>query len=238
MLLEVHDLNTFYGASHVLQGISLNVAEGELVALLGRNGMGKSTTLKTIMGLVKSKSGSVIFEGKEITGFPPFKAAQAGIGYVPEERRIFPELSVLDNLLLGVKGGKMGDPNDPNVWTIDRIFSHFPKLKERTHQQGRFLSGGEQQMLSIGRSLMGNPKLLLVDEPTEGLAPLMVQEVRNVLEEINKAGVSILLVEHNLKVALSLAHRVYLMGKAHIGYNGTVEELKNNNEVRAKYLEV
>ena len=238
MLLEVHELNTFYGASHVLQGISLNVAEGELVALLGRNGMGKSTTLKTIMGLVKSKSGSVIFEGKEITGFPPFKAAQAGIGYVPEDRRIFPELSVLDNLLLGVKGGKMGDPNDPNVWTIDRIFSHFPKLKERTHQQGRFLSGGEQQMLSIGRSLMGNPKLLLVDEPTEGLAPLMVQEVRNVLEEINKAGVSILLVEHNLKVALSLAHRVYLMGKAHIGYSGSVEELKNNNEVRAKYLEV
>lgn len=238
MLLEVHDLNTFYGASHVLQGISLNVAEGELVALLGRNGMGKSTTLKTIMGLVKSKSGSVIFEGKEITGFPPFKAAQAGIGYVPEERRIFPELSVLDNLLLGVKGGKMGDPNDPNVWTIDRIFSHFPKLKERTHQQGRFLSGGEQQMLAIGRSLMGNPKLLLVDEPTEGLAPIMVQEVRNVLEEINKAGVSILLVEHNLKVALSLSHRVYLMGKAHIGYNGSVEELKNNNEVRAKYLEV
>ena len=238
MLLEVHELNTFYGASHVLQGISLNVAEGELVALLGRNGMGKSTTLKTIMGLVKSKSGSVIFEGKEITGFPPFKAAQAGIGYVPEERRIFPELSVLDNLLLGVKGGKMGDPNDPNVWTIDRIFSHFPKLKERTHQQGRFLSGGEQQMLAIGRSLMGNPKLLLVDEPTEGLAPLMVQEVRNVLAEINKAGVSILLVEHNLKVALSLSSRVYLMGKAHIGYNGSVEELKNNNEVRAKYLEV
>jgi branched-chain amino acid transport system ATP-binding protein len=238
MLLEVKELNTFYGASHVLQGISLNVEKGELVALLGRNGMGKSTTLKTIMGLVKSKSGSVIFEGKEITGFPPFKAAQAGIGYVPEDRRIFPELSVLDNLLLGIKGGKMGDPKDPDVWTVDRIFSHFPKLKERTHQQGRFLSGGEQQMLAIGRSLMGNPQLLLVDEPTEGLAPLMVQEVRNVLEEINKAGVSILLVEHNLKVALSLAHRVYLMGKAHIGYKGTVEELKNNHEVRAKYLEV
>ena len=238
MLLEVKDLNTFYGASHVLQGISLNVAQGELVALLGRNGMGKSTTLKTIMGLVKPKSGSVIFEGMEITGFPPFKAAQAGIGYVPEERRIFPELTVLDNLLLGVKGGKIADPNNPNVWTIDRIFSHFPKLKERTHQQGRFLSGGEQQMLSIGRSLMGNPRLLLVDEPTEGLAPIMVQEVRNVLEEINKAGVSILLVEHNLKVALSLAHRVYLMGKAHVGYQGSVEELRNNHEVRAKFLEV
>jgi len=239
MLLEVKDLNTFYGASHVLQGLSLTVENGELVALLGRNGMGKSTTLKTIMGLVKSKSGQVIFEGNEITGFPPYKAAQAGIGYVPEERRIFPELSVLDNLLLGVKGGKIKNPDDPNTWTIERIFSHFPKLKERTHQQGRFLSGGEQQMLSIGRSLMGNPRLLLVDEPTEGLAPIMVQEVRNVLEEINRvAGVSILLVEHNLKVALSLAHRVYLMGKAHIGYQGSVEELRNNDEARSKYLEV
>ncbi|KAF0158975.1 MAG: branched-chain amino acid transport system ATP-binding protein [Syntrophaceae bacterium] len=239
MLLEIKDLNTFYGESHVLQGLSLNIAKGELVALLGRNGMGKSTTLKTIMGLVKSKSGHVIFEGTDITGLPPYKAARAGIGYVPEDRRIFPQLSVYDNLLLGIKGGKIKNPNDPNVWTIDRIYSHFPKLKERCNQQGRFLSGGEQQMLAIGRSLMGNPRLLLVDEPTEGLAPIMVQEVRNVLEEINKkAGVSILLVEHNLKVALSLAHRVYLMGKAHIGYQGSVEELRNNNEVRAKYLEV
>jgi len=238
MLLEVKDLNTYYGASHVLQGISLNVAEGELVVLLGRNGMGKSTALKTIMGLVKPKSGSVVFEGREITGYPPYKAAQAGIGYVPEDRRIFPELSVLDNLFLGIKGGKMGDPDDRNLWTMDRIFSHFPVLKERTHQKGKFLSGGEQQMLSIGRSLMGNPRLLLVDEPTEGLAPLMVREVRNVLEEINKAGVSILLVEHNLKVALSLADRVYLMGKAHIGFNGSVEELRDNRQVREKYLEV
>jgi branched-chain amino acid transport system ATP-binding protein len=145
---------------------------------------------------------------------------------------------VLDNLFLGIKGGKMGDPSDPNLWTIDRIFSHFPMLKERTHQKGKFLSGGEQQMLAIGRSLMGNPQLLLVDEPTEGLAPLMVQEVRNVLEEINKAGVSILLVEHNLKVALSLANRVYLMGKAHIGFKGSVEELRDNRQVREKYLEV
>ena len=238
ILLKVEDLNTFYGASHVLQGISLNVAEGELVALLGRNGMGKSTTLKTIMGLVKSKSGSVVFEGRDITGYPPYKAAQAGVGYVPEDRRIFPELSVLDNLFLGIKGGKIRNPDDPKVWTIERIFSHFPKLKERTNQKGKFLSGGEQQMLAIGRSLMGNPRLLLVDEPTEGLAPLMVQEVRNVLEEINKAGVSILLVEHNLKVALSLANRVYLMGKAHIGFKGSVEELRDNKQVREKYLEV
>lgn len=239
MLLEINHLNAFYGSSHVLQGISLNVADGELVALLGRNGMGKSTTLKTIMGLVKPKSGSVFFEGRDLAGFPPYKVAMAGIGYVPEERRIFPELTVLDNLLLGIKGGKIKNPSDPNVWTVERIYKHFPKLGERTNQQGRFLSGGEQQMLSIGRALMGNPRLLLVDEPSEGLAPIMVQEVRNVLHEINKeAGVSILLVEHNLKVALSLAQRVYLMGKAHIGYEGSAEELKNDHASRVRYLEV
>ena len=238
MLLQVSDLNTYYGAIHVLQGISLEVAEGELVALLGRNGMGKSTTLKTIMGLAKCRTGSVRFDGRDITGQAPYRVARAGIGYVPEERRIFPDLSVLDNLLLGIKGGKIPDPDDPKVWTIERIFRHFPRLKEREHQKGKFLSGGEQQMLTIGRSLLGNPKLLLVDEPTEGLAPLMVKEVRNVLFAINKAGVSMLLVEHNLKVALSLAHRVYLMGKSHIGYKGTVEELSGNREVREKYLAV
>jgi len=238
MLLEVHELNTYYGMSHVLQGISLNVNQGELVTLLGRNGMGKSTTLKSVMGLVKPKSGSVVFEGKTITGYPPYKAARAGIGYVPEERRIFPNLSVLDNLLLGIKGGKILNPDDPKVWTVNRIFAHFPKLKERADQKGRFLSGGEQQMLTIGRSLMGNPSLLLVDEPTEGLAPLLVKEVRDILEEINKAGVSILLVEHNIKVALSLADRLYLMGKAHIGFAGTVAELEANPETKAKYLEV
>jgi branched-chain amino acid transport system ATP-binding protein len=238
MLLEVHELNTYYGMSHVLQGISLNVNQGELVTLLGRNGMGKSTTLKSIMGLVKPKSGSVVFEGKTITGYPPFKAARAGIGYVPEDRRIFPNLSVTDNLFLGIKGGKIGDPNNPNTWTVERIFRHFPMLEKRAQQQGRLLSGGEQQMLTIGRSLMGNPSLLLVDEPTEGLAPLLVKEVRDILEEINKVGVSILLVEHNIKVALSLADRVYLMGKAHIGFAGTVAELEANPETKAKYLEV
>ncbi|MGZ5909168.1 MAG: ABC transporter ATP-binding protein [Reyranella sp.] len=237
-MLQIRDLNTYYGASHVLQGISLDVARGELVALLGRNGMGKSTTLKTVMGLVKGRSGSVIFDGREITGDAPYKVARAGIGYVPEERRIFPELSVLDNLSLGIKGGKIPNSGDPNVWTIERIFQHFPRLQDRKDLKGRFLSGGEQQLLAIGRSLMGNPRLLLVDEPTEGLAPLMVKEVRNVLYEINQAGVSILLVEHNLKVALSLAHRVYLMGKAHIGFNGTVQELKEDRTAREKYLEV
>jgi len=238
MLLQIRDLNTYYGASHVLQGISLDVAQGELVALLGRNGMGKSTTLKTVMGLVKARSGSVTFDEREITGAAPFRVARAGIGYVPEERRIFPELSVLDNLSLGIKGGRISNPDDPRVWTVERIFHHFPRLKDRKDQKGRFLSGGEQQLLAIGRSLMGNPRLLLVDEPTEGLAPLMVKEVRNVLAEINRAGVSILLVEHNLKVALSLAHRVYLMGKAHIGFNGTVDELKDDRAAREKYLEV
>jgi branched-chain amino acid transport system ATP-binding protein len=238
MLLEVQDLNTYYGTSHVLQGISLNVNKGEIVALMGRNGMGKSTTLKSIMGLVKPKSGSVIFNSRDITGYPPYKVARAGIGYVPEDRRIFPNLSVLDNLDIGVKGGKIADPDNPNVWTVDRIFHHFLMLKERAQQKGRFLSGGEQQMLTIGRSLMGNPELLLVDEPTEGLAPLLVKEVRDILEGINKAGVSILVVEHNIKVALSLANSIYLMGKAHIGFAGTVEELKAQPETREKYLEV
>ncbi len=238
MLLEVKELNTFYGMSHVLQGISLQVDQGEIVTLLGRNGMGKSTTLKTVMGLVKPRTGSVIFKGKDITGNPPYKVARAGIGYVPEERRIFPNLSVSDNLFLGIKGGKIPNPKDPKVWTVERIFHHFPKLKERAEQKGRFLSGGEQQMLTIGRSLMGNPELILVDEPTEGLAPLMVQEVRDVLEGIHKTGVSILLVEHNIKVALSLASRVYLMGKAHIGFAGSREELETQPETKAKYLEV
>ena len=238
MLLEVEDLNVFYGASHVLQGIGIAINEGECVALLGRNGMGKSTTLKAIMGLVAPRSGRVVFEGRDITGFSSYKVARAGIGYVPEERRIFPELTVMDNLMLGVKGGTVKNTDDPKVWTIDRIFSHFPKLKERTNLQGRFLSGGEQQMLSIGRALMGNPSLLLVDEPTEGLAPLMKEEVRNILAEINQTGVTILLVEHNLKIALSLASRVYLMGKAHVGFDGTVAELENADDIRAKYLEV
>ena len=238
MLLSIHELNTYYGASHVLRSISLEVAPGEVVALLGRNGMGKSTVLKSVIGLVRPHSGSVSFAGSDITGHAPFKVARAGVGYVPDERRIFPDLSVLDNLMLGVKGGKAADPSDPRVWTLERIYRHFPRLRERQHHKGRFLSGGEQQMLAIGRALMGNPTLLLVDEPTEGLAPLMGKEVRDVLAEINRAGVSVLLVEHNIKVALSLAHRVYLMGKAHIGFAGTVQALKDNPSARERYLEV
>ncbi|MCF8085039.1 MAG: ABC transporter ATP-binding protein [Deltaproteobacteria bacterium] len=237
MLLHIKDLHTYYGASHVLQGISLDVAEGELVALLGRNGMGKSTTLKSIMGLVKPRSGVVTFRGTNIFGYPPFKAARAGIGYVPEERRIFPTLSVADNLSLGIKGGKLRT-NDTSIWTMERIFRHFPNLEKRAQQQGRVLSGGEQQMLTMGRSLMGNPQLLLIDEPTEGLAPIMVKEVRDVLAGINKAGVSILLVEHNFEVAMSLAERIYLMGKAYVGFSGTPQELQEQPAIREKYLEV
>lgn len=235
MLLEVKDLNTYYGASHVLQGISLALDQGEIVALLGRNGMGKSTTLKSVMGLVKSRSGKVIFKGKDIAGYPPYKVARAGIGYVPEERRIFPNLSVLENLSMGVKAEKAGKDNG---WSLDRIFEHFPLLNERSNSKGSLLSGGEQQMLSIGRTLMGNPELLMVDEPTEGLSPLLVKEVRDMVADINKAGVSILLVEHNLKVAMSLAERVYLMGKAHLGFTGTIAELEAQPDIRAKYLEV
>ena len=238
MLLEVQDLNTYYGDSHALQNMSLTVEQGEIVALLGRNGTGKSTTLKTIMGLIKPKSGKVIFKEQHIAGFPPYRVAKTGIGYVPEERRIFPNLTVMDNLKMGIKHGKTAKSGSNNLWTVERIFNHFPFMKERTHQKGALLSGGEQLMLAIGRTLMGNPDLLMVDEPTEGLAPVMVQEVRDILADINKTGVSILLVEHNLKVAMSLADRVYLMGKAHLGFSGTVEELENRPDVRAKYLEV
>jgi len=237
MLLEATDLNTYYGTSHALQNMSISVDEGEVVALLGRNGMGKSTTMKTIMGLLKPRSGKVVFDGKDVTGLRPHKVARAGIGYVPEERRIFPNLTVLDNLMMGVKGGRI-DTSNPDAWTTKRIFDHFPFMRDRTNQKGALLSGGEQQMLTIGRTLMGNPRLLMVDEPTEGLSPVMVKEVRDVLEQICKSGIPILLVEHNLKVAMSLADRVYLMGKAHLGFTGTIAELDANPEVRAKYLEV
>jgi len=238
MLLEVKALNTFYGASHVLQGISLNVNQGELVALLGRNGMGKSTTLKSIMGLVRPKSGEILFQGRNIAGRPSHQVARRGIGYVPEERAIFPTLSVLDNLLLGVKAGRAGKRKSHSTWSLGRVYEHFPILKERIDSKGVHLSGGEQQMLTIARTLMGNPDLLLVDEPMEGLSPLMVKEVRDILAEVNKAGVSILLVEHKIKVALFLASRVYLMGKAHVGFAGTKEELESKPEIKAKYLEV
>jgi branched-chain amino acid transport system ATP-binding protein len=238
MLLQVKDLNTYYGKSHVLQDISMSVDCGEIVALLGRNGMGKSTTLKSIIGLVRPASGAIVYNGKNIFGCAPYQAARVGIGYVPEERRIFPNLPVLDNLKMGIKHGKAARGKSRDPWDLERVYRHFPILKERRSQKGSTLSGGEQQMLAIARTLMGNPDLLLIDEPTEGLSPILTWEVRDVLESIGKTGVSILLVEHNLKAAVSLASRVYLMDKAHVGFSGTVEELEANPEIRAKYLEV
>ena len=238
MLLEVQDLNTYYGKSHVLQDMSISVDRGEIVALLGRNGMGKSTTLKSIMGLVKPASGSIVYGEKSIFGYAPHQVAKTGIGFVPEDRRIFPNLPVLDNLKMGIKHGKAARGTGRNQWDLERVYKHFPILKERSTQKGATLSGGEQQMLSIARTLMGNPDLLMVDEPTEGLSPALTREVRDVLKSIGKTGVSILLVEHNLKVAMSLANRVYLMDKARVGFSGTVEELDSSPEIREKYLEV
>jgi len=236
MLLEVHELNTYYGMSHVLQGISLNVNQGELVTLLGRNGMGKSTTLKSVMGLVKPKSGSVVFEGKTITGYPPFKAARAGIGYVPEDRRIFPNLSVLDNLFLGVKGGKIGDPNNPNTWTVERIFRHFPMLQKRAQQQGRLLSGGEQQMLTIGRGLMALPRLLMVDEPSLGLAPVILDNLYATLGKLRESKITILLPEQNALRALTLGDRGYVMQDGKVVLEGDCQTLMQSDLVKKAYL--
>src|SRR6266540_3755934 len=233
--LQVGQINTFYEQSHILFDLSLDVNEGEIVCLLGRNGAGKTTTLRSLMGLTPPRSGSISFRGQELVGLPPYRIAQLGLGYVPEDRRIFPNLTVWENLDVARKSEPDGQQSR---WTIARVFALFPQLKTLARQHGGHLSGGEQQMLTIARTLMGNPEVLLLDEPSEGLAPLMVKEVRDVLAEINKAGVSIVLVEHNLKVAMSLADRVYLMGKAHVAFTGTVGELNAKPEIRARYLEV
>ncbi len=237
MQLVVKDLNTFYGAIHALQNISLSIAEGEIVALLGRNGMGKSTTLKSIMGIIKPRSGSIQFNGNELAGLPPHKIAQAGIGYVPEDRQVFGNLTIEENLMMGQMGIKNKNAAGPK-WTLDRIYEHFPFMVKKHGLKARFISGGEQQMLSIARALMGNPSLLLIDEPSEGLSPIIVNEVRDILAEINKEGVSVLLVEHNYKVAVYLAKRIYLMGKAHIGYENSVGHLEAHPEIRSQFLEV
>ena len=237
MILEAKNIHVYYGLSHVLQGVNLSLKQGETLCLMGRNGMGKSTTLKTLAGVLRPRQGNVRFNGRDITGKPPHQIAQAGIGYVPEERRVFSNLTVLDNLVMGAKPPAEGGKNQ-TLWDVDRVFKHFPRLEERLNNKGANLSGGEQQMLAIARALMGNPDVLLVDEPSEGLAPIMVLEVRDILAEINKSGVSVVLVDHNLEMAMSLAHTVCLMGKGHIGYYSTAEELKNHPEILAKFLEV
>jgi branched-chain amino acid transport system ATP-binding protein len=234
MILELNDVHTFYGKSHTLRGVSMETEKGEVTTLLGRNGVGKSTTLKSIMGLVPPQKGSICFNGEEIIGLRPYKICQKGIGYVPEERRIFPHLTVRQNLLVGL----WREQPEGHPWTIERVYSHFPNLKERDGQKGGHLSGGEQQMLTIGRTLMGNPRVLLVDEPTEGLAPLLVEMVVRILGEIQEEGVSILLVSQAIDVALGLAHRVFVMSKGEIVFRGTREEFHADKGIRKKYLEV
>ncbi len=235
MLLDVKDLNTFYDQSHILQGISLGIDQGEIVCLLGRNGVGKSTTLKSIIGLVRPRSGQVLFRGKNLAGLPPHLIAKQGIGYVPEERRIFPTLTVRENLIMGIQPRQKSDGNG---WSVEKVYNYFPGLKARDKQRGGTLSGGEQQMLTTARTLMGNPQVLLIDEPTEGLAPLIVKTVEKVILDIHQHNTPILLVEQNMRVALRLAGRIYVISKGKIVFQGTSQELKEAPEIREKYLEV
>jgi branched-chain amino acid transport system ATP-binding protein len=237
MILELKGINTFYEKSHILHDVSIHVNKGEVVGLLGRNGVGKSTTLKSISGVVVPRAGSILFNGKEVVGMKPHQVTRLGVGYVPEERRIFPNLTVHQNLLLGQKPGKLQNQIKEG-WTIERAYALFPQLRARQTSKGGHLSGGEQQMLTIVRTLMGNPELLLLDEPTEGLAPMLVDTVSDVVREIHKAGISILLVEQGFEVILDLTTRAYVMSKGQIVFDGTSRELADNREVRETYLEV
>ena len=232
-MLELVDVHTYYGESYVLQGISLEVKEGSVVALLGRNGMGKTTTIRSIIGFTPPRRGTVRFKRKDIAGLQPNRIAQMGIGLVPQGRHVFPSLSVEENLTIAARGG-----GKTGAWTLDRAYSLFPLLKERAKYKGNLLSGGEQQMLTIARALMTNPDLLLMDEPSEGLAPMIVQEVGRIIKQLKESGFSILLVEQNLPMALRVADYVYIMSKGTIVYEGTPEELRDNEEVKAKYLGV
>ena len=231
-MLTVAGLHAFYGKSHILQGVSLDIDDGEIVSLLGRNGVGRSTTIKAIMGDVRAQ-GSIRFRGDEICGLPPYVIARKGLGYVPENRDIFPTLTVRQNLLLGVK-----NPRKPGRWSIDDMFRMFPVLGERAEQPGAVLSGGEQQMLTICRTLMGDPHLIMIDEPTEGLAPMLVRQVAALLEAIARRGVAILLVEQKLTIALTISRRVYVMGHGRVVFEGTPADLRANDGVRKEWLEV
>ena len=231
-MLTVRDLHAFYGKSHILHGVNLDVGEGEIVSLLGRNGVGRSTTIKAIMGGVDAR-GSVRFRDEELCGLPPYIVARRGLGYVPENRDIFPSLTVRQNLLLGQK-----NPKKPGRWSMEDMFELFPPLRERADALGGVLSGGEQQMLTICRTLMGDPALMMVDEPTEGLAPMLVQHVARLLTEIAQRGVAILLVEQKLTIALSVSRRVYVMGHGRVVFEGTPSDLQSNEAVRKEWLEV
>lgn len=233
-LLEVKDLHACYGKSHILQGVNFRVAKNEIVSLLGRNGAGRSTTLKALMGLVPPHSGQIIFNGSDIAQTKTYKICREGLCYVPEEREVFANLSVENNLRMGQQSAKTGAPE----WTHDQMFNFFPRLKDRRNTLAGNLSGGEQQMLTICRSLIGNPRLLLIDEPTEGLAPKIVTAVREVIQEINRHGVSIVLVEQKLTIALKISNHVYVMGHGKIVFQGTPDELTNNKPLIQEWLSV
>ena len=230
-LLELRDLHAFYGKSHVLHGVNLDVQQGEIVSLLGRNGVGRSTTVKAVMGLVAA-TGSVCFDGREILGLPAFRIAHLGLGYVPENRDIFPTLTVEQNLLLGEKHGHK------SRWSLDDMYRMFPRLQERQHTAAGVLSGGEQQMLTLCRTLMGDPDLIMIDEPTEGLAPKIVDLVAQYLQALKERGISVLLVEQKLAIALDISQRVYVMGRGSIVFEGTPQQLKENPAIRKEWLEV
>ena len=231
-MLELDKVNSFYGDSHVLRDVSLRLGEGEVSCLLGRNGAGKTTTVLTIMGYLAPRPGRVIYKGKEIGGLPPHKIARLGFGFVPQERGIFPSLTVKENLTTTARPGK------DNRWDLGKIFKLFPRLEERQKNLGFQLSGGEQQMLSIARALMLNPELMLLDEPSEGLAPLIVQEIVDVLKSLKKDGLAVLLVEQNLRVALELGDMHYVLSKGEVCYTGTSAELESNEKVLKDYLSV
>ena len=235
-MLEVRDLNAFYGKSHILRGVHLDVRQGEIVSLLGRNGVGRSTTIKAIMGMV-SRQGSVKFKGRELTGLKAFEIAHRGLGYVPENRDIFPTLTVRQNLILGEKGGSKRRAGREG-WTMEQCFALFPRLKERVDTSAGVLSGGEQQMLTLCRTLMGDPELVMIDEPTEGLAPKIVEQVANLFQEVKKRGISILLVEQKLAITLDISERLYVMGHGAIVFEGTAQDVRSNAAMRKEWLEV
>jgi branched-chain amino acid transport system ATP-binding protein len=231
-MLQIRGLHGYYGKSHILQGIDIDVGEGEIVSLLGRNGVGRSTMIKAIMGEVEPQ-GSIKFKGEEIAGLKTHDIARRGIGYVPEYRGIFPTMTVEQNLLLGMKKA-----NQTGRWSIEDMYEMFPNLRARADNLGDVISGGEKQMLTICRTLMGDPELIMIDEPTEGLAPKLIEQVGNLLEKIAERGLSILLVEQKLTIALKISHRIYIMGHGKIVYEGTPDDLRNNDDIRKEWLEV
>ncbi len=235
-LVRVDDVHTYYGKSHILHGISLSVGAGEVVGLLGRNGVGKSTTLKTIMGLVQPTRGSVVYDGAAITGLPPHKLARMGIGYVPEDRRIFRLLTVMENLRTGLD--RDGVTEERRRALLDKVFTYFPVLAERRGQAGGTLSGGEQQMLAIARAMMLEPRIILLDEPTEGLMPRMVSQIRRIIEVLHSEGISILLVEQNVPLTLEASQRVYIMEKGSVRHHCAASEIDVNDAVIKQYLGV